>query len=95
MPKPPTYGPYDSERQTHDSPLLRDIGDVTPARNVHTSINRMHLTKALRKADVNLGTHDRRIVDWLAGWEPSTVQVVIGLISRAYAAGLARGGEQS
>jgi hypothetical protein len=32
---------------------------------------------------VRLGAYDRRILAWLAGWEPDTVQVVVGPIGRA------------
>jgi hypothetical protein len=38
---------------------------------------------------VELGAYDHAIVQWLAGWEPSTVAVMAGLISRAHEAGKA------
>ncbi|MEV0149061.1 MULTISPECIES: hypothetical protein [unclassified Nonomuraea] len=31
---------------------------------------------------IQLGTHDRRIVSWLAGWEPSTVATVCSWLHR-------------
>jgi len=38
---------------------------------------------------VELGAYDRRILDWLAGWDTSTVAVVVSLLHRARAAGAA------
>jgi len=43
------------------------------------------LTQAL--AGVELGAHDRRILAWLAGWEPATVRTVASLLRRARLAG--------
>jgi hypothetical protein len=37
-------------------------------------------------AGLDLGAYDRQIIGWLAGWEPATVAVLCGLISRARAA---------
>jgi len=52
----------------------------------HDKANMADLAAAL--SGVELGLYDRRIVEWLAGWEPSTVAVVCGLISRARGASL-------
>jgi len=41
-------------------------------------------------AGVELGAWDRRILDWLAGWDASTVLTVASLIARSRAAGPAR-----
>lgn len=41
------------------------------------------LRAALAAADVDLGDRDERIVAWLAGWEPSTVDTVVGWIKWA------------
>jgi hypothetical protein len=38
-------------------------------------------------AGVELGAWDRRIVDWLAGWDASTVLTVASWIARSRAAG--------
>jgi hypothetical protein len=46
-------------------------------------INEGLLLAALDAAGVQLGAHDRRVVGWLAAWEPSIVQVVIGWVERA------------
>ena len=40
-------------------------------------------------AGIELGTWDRQIVQWLAGWDTCTVLTVASLIARARAAGVA------
>jgi len=42
-------------------------------------------------AGVALGAHDRRILAWLAGWEPATVRTIASLLRRARAAGRQEG----
>lgn len=82
---PPPHGPYDTERQA-----LTDAEPVyTAARRDHvrgsmTRANAAALRTALADADVELGAFDQTIVMWVAGWEPQTVQAVIGWISRAH-----------
>ncbi len=46
------------------------------------------LISACVAASVELGAYDRRILLWLAGWEPETCVVVAGVITRAHEAGL-------
>ncbi len=46
---------------------------------------RMVLRQAL--AGVELGDYDRRILDWLAGWDTPTVGTVVSLLLRARVAG--------
>jgi hypothetical protein len=41
------------------------------------------LCEALAVAGIELGAYDHRIVAWLAGWEPATVAVIAGWITRA------------
>ena len=41
-------------------------------------------------AGIELGTWDRRIVEWMAGWDASTVLTVASWIARARAAGPGR-----
>ena len=41
-------------------------------------------------AGVELGAWDRRIVEWMAGWDASTVLTVASWIARARAAGPGR-----
>jgi hypothetical protein len=44
---------------------------------------RAALLAELKAAGVELGEHDRRIVDWLAGWEWSTVATIASWVKRA------------
>jgi hypothetical protein len=41
------------------------------------------LLAVLADADVDLGAYDRRIVEWLAGWEWSTVATIASWVKRA------------
>lgn len=92
----PNNGPYETERQALAEPMPREINALRdadripagdPGRLVGSTVLR-HVEQACAEAGVVLGTYDRRILAWLAGWsEPANSQVVIGLIRRAYAAG--------
>jgi hypothetical protein len=42
---------------------------------------------------VELTSQDRRIINWLATWEPDTVEIITGLFERVRAAG-SSGGHQ-
>jgi hypothetical protein len=57
-----------------------------PDRLVRDTVLR-HLERACADTGVRLGALDRRKLEWLAGWEPTTAQVFIGLIYRAHKAG--------
>lgn len=41
-------------------------------------------------AGMELGAYDRRIVDWLKGWDQPTIVTIASLIQRARAAGMTR-----
>lgn len=99
---PDPFGPYRSELDALAEPMPREVtalhgagrvrsGD--PDRLVRDTVLR-HLLAACEAAGVEVGAFDRRILDWLAGWETSTCQVLIGLISRAHAGGLAAMADQ-
>ncbi len=77
-------GPYETEREARRASLWetrgRDSGTPMDAANM------ADLAAAL--SGVDLGAYDKRIIAWLARcYEPATVAVVCGLISRARAAG--------
>jgi len=83
-----TGGPYETERQAaaeirraYDA-LRSAAGGPPPAGEV-TRLNAELLTRACADAGVTLGAYDRRIVQWLAGYEPATCGVIAGLIARA------------
>jgi hypothetical protein len=90
-------GPYASEQETHTDLIpdavarLHRAGRVRPGDPDHEVRDTVlwHLTRACTSAGVELGVYDRRILTWLAGCEPSTVQVIADVIARAHAAGRA------
>jgi hypothetical protein len=55
----------------------------TPFEYSPESSQREALYAELGKAGVELGAYDRRIVDWLAGWDYPTVATITSLIRRA------------
>jgi hypothetical protein len=81
-----SQGPFETEQQARETPAARGVHEAFRA---DPGAGKMHphnlavLTAALDDAGVTLGDFDRRIVSWLAGWEPATVVVVAGLIRRA------------
>jgi hypothetical protein len=83
-------GPYEVERQAR-----ADVADIylqarhSVRREVLGEANHALLTGACERAGVALGAYDARILAWLAGWEPQMCAVLVGLITRAHAAGRA------
>jgi hypothetical protein len=55
---------------------------ASPAEAWQDGMHRL-LEDTCRAAEIELGRFDHAILVWLAGWEPSTVAVVAGLIARA------------
>jgi hypothetical protein len=81
-----TSGPFHTEREALVASLYHQQGRPWNTDVPTTMLNLADLAAAL--PGVDLGAHDKRIIEWLAGWEPSTVAVVSGLITRARGAGL-------
>lgn len=86
-------GPYENEGQALAEPLAAEVRALHEAGRepgeligqVIRDAQLRHLEAACAAAGVELGAHDEKILAWLAGYEASTVQVIIGLISRAAA----------
>lgn len=86
-------GPYETERDAAAEPLAREIRALHKAGRVRSGdpdrivsgTQLTHLEAACTAAGVDLGAYDRRILGWLASWDETTAQVIIGLISRASA----------
>jgi hypothetical protein len=74
-------GPFETEREARNT--VRHITDSPPGTGAWGHGNHRLLEDACRAAGVELGAYDHAILLWLAGWEPSTVAVVAGLIARA------------
>jgi hypothetical protein len=85
--------PLETERQAMELPAVRAVYeafDADPGAGKMTPHNFLMLVRACEAAGVDLGSpssYDRRILAWLAGWEPETCAVVASLITRARAAG--------
>lgn len=79
-------GPFETERQAREAPAVRTVYaefDRHPGAGQMIAPNTSMITQACDAAGVELGAYDRRIIEWLAGWEPATCAVVAGLITRA------------
>jgi hypothetical protein len=75
-------GPFNTEAEARAA--VAAILASPPGTGAWGDACRALLEDACRAAGVELGEFDRRIIGWLAGWEPATVAVVAGLISRAH-----------
>jgi hypothetical protein len=82
-------GPYEDERQT--SAAARHITSLPPGTGAWGTASHRLLCEALSDAGVELGAFDHSIVQWICGYEPSTVAVLASLITRAHQAGKAAG----
>ena len=79
-------GPFETERQARAA--AHEV--VRPEAGwsiLHESQNLIVLERACEAAGIELGVYDRRIMEWLTGFEDSACAVVAGLIARAHAAG--------
>jgi hypothetical protein len=79
-------GPYETEEQALAASAVKAV-----YRAYRAGITSLHdgsvdlLLSACEKAGVVLGAYDRRILIWLAGFEPQAAAVVAGIINRAAA----------
>lgn len=75
-------GPYEIEREALD-----DCAPIYAAMRAQTSpmqaLNLAVLEDACHVASADLGAYDRKILAWLAGFEPQTTQVIAEIIRRA------------
>jgi hypothetical protein len=85
-------GPFETEQQARETPGVRDVYaafDLDPGAGKMAPHTHQMLMRACTAAGVSLGAYDRRILAWLATWEPQTAAVITGLISRAHDVGRA------
>ena len=85
------HGPYETEREAWEA--VRHAYE--PQGMSWGATGTRLLEEACTAANVTLGAYDRRIVRWIALYEPSTIAVLAGLITRAYEAGAATAGRTS
>jgi hypothetical protein len=64
-------------------PAVTRTAGAAAAQRAVDAPNLAMLTDACEAAGVGLGAYDRRILAWLAGWEPATCAVLAGIIRRA------------
>ncbi len=76
-----TYEPFATAQQAARASRWERIGRGASI----SSANRSQLRDEL--AGVDLGAFDKQILDWLAGYEPSTVTVICGWLARSRAKG--------
>jgi hypothetical protein len=75
-------GPFSTGREASEAGKAWPVGGQDgPAASLAM------LMDACLGSGVQLGAWDARIVEWLAGFEPSTCAVIAGLICRAHQAG--------
>jgi hypothetical protein len=83
-------GPFETEsaaRHTAAVQAVYDAFNAAPGAGRMQPANLAMLEQACAAAGVALGAYDRRILAWLAGWEPTTCAVIAGLVARAHEAG--------
>jgi len=86
--EPVLSGPFQSEHQAGAVPAVREAYAAGHQRRGEmTRHNHRMLCSALTRAGVDVGEFDHAIVVWLTQWEPQTVAVIAGLITRASKAG--------
>jgi hypothetical protein len=93
-----SIGPYETEQDAWSADMPRAVAELRAAEG-GVPEDRAQTLKAIRSAkihalvdacfaaDVKTGAFDDKILRWLSGWEDATVQVMIGLIGRAYESG--------
>jgi hypothetical protein len=57
--------------------------DAAPVGFAPREVQRRLLLEALAEAGVELGAYDRRIAEWLAGWDWPTVAPIVSWLRRA------------
>ncbi|MGW1848594.1 hypothetical protein [Streptomyces sp. NPDC001966] len=57
--------------------------ETSPRGYVDDAEQRAQLLAVLADAGIELGAYDQRIVDWLGGWEWSTVATIASWVKRA------------
>ncbi|MEU8821822.1 hypothetical protein [Actinoplanes sp. NPDC048796] len=97
LPPAGTWGPYELEREVLAEPMpvavrsVQEIADREDGPAVAYTVQ-AHLDAALESARLTRGAVEHRVGEWMARkLKISTVQVILGWIRRAYAAGEAAG----
>jgi hypothetical protein len=87
----PAIGPFETAAEAMAHPAVRAIYEAMHTslrRGVGEAENLRLLQETCETAGVTLGSYDRRILQWLAGWEAQVFVVIAGFITRAAGHGL-------
>ena len=83
---PDSPGPFETEAEALQLPAVREVYrqfDAGPGPGRMAPHTMRMLLGALAAAGVYVGRYDLRIAEWLSQWEPATVAVVAGWVTRA------------
>ncbi|TMR22048.1 hypothetical protein ETD86_12810 [Nonomuraea turkmeniaca] len=92
-----TSGPFNSDADTYSTPVFQEWRELIRSSQVKSGdpdglaheVKQRHMLEACKQAGVELGALDRSVIAWLANYEATTSAVIVGIISRAHAAGRA------
>ncbi len=87
---PVATGPFESESQVRELPAMRAMWERWRAAyprpeasaELHAAAAAL-IESACERSGVAIGAYDRRLINWLAGFDPDYCAVFAGLISRA------------
>lgn len=90
---PAAAGPYDTDADADDASPFGQHGALRGLPYGEDWKAKIAFLTGVCQDDAGLGLggYDHRILRWLAGWEPSVIQVIAGLIARAAAGPLEYG----
>jgi hypothetical protein len=79
-------GPFETESDALEE-IRKTAADVARAYRTPAPATQATARGILEAAldDIELGTYDRRVIDWLGTWEAGTIVVLAGIIERAKA----------
>lgn len=90
-------GPYETSREAFDAArvLRTALADADPGNGPMTrdviaaraTARRQYVRGVLEVYGVQVGAHDKRIAEWIAGYDVETIQTITSWVARAYAAG--------
>ncbi|MBR7832452.1 hypothetical protein KDL01_04240 [Actinospica durhamensis] len=89
-------GPYETSREAYDAArVLREaVAAADPGGSMTQNViaarstaRTQYVRGVLEVYGVQLAAYDKRMAEWLAGWDVETIQTITAWIARAYAAG--------
>ena len=84
-------GPFDTERVASMASRAHERMKVEHRPGTLSEENANVFREAIGTAAIEIGDHDQNVLAWLAGWEPSTVNAIAGMLTRAYLSGRQEG----